>query len=201
MCNSLITFDPNIWGTVSDWCIAVVTFGTGFLIWKTLKSQTDTLKLQQTLNDYERIRLKKEIQPFFTHGINSHIKNIQNNYIILLDVFLTNRGEFEAINVIIDYEKTPYQIDNSNFKPHGILPFKHNQVLRNGIINFAMECNVPKPIEGEDVGIILCSLVMRIEFSDLQGNRYVQYLQYIQQDEFIEAASFGLSNPKPLINK
>lgn len=196
-------FNPEVWGTVSDWFMVTITALTGYGVYKTLKSQSKTLKLQaktfqlqQVINENERIRLKKEIQPFFGLGIVSHSSSTKTNNRILLDIFLTNRGDFEAMDVIIDFQETPYPRENINFKLLGTLPLKHKLICKNGIINFAMECNTP--IKDEDEFDVLYSLLMHIDYSDLKGDRYRQILYYSQYDDNHEASNYSLSIPQSL---
>lgn len=55
----LIYFDYNIWGTVSDWLMVAVTGGTGFLIYKTLRSQKD---VQAACKMYGRANVERWIE-------------------------------------------------------------------------------------------------------------------------------------------
>lgn len=59
--NNLCYFDPNVWGTVSDWAIFIVTATTGLLVWWTLKSQTAVQNYQ--LEDLKLERRRFSINP------------------------------------------------------------------------------------------------------------------------------------------
>lgn len=52
----MITFNPDIWGTVSDWAMVLVTALTFYFIYRTFKQQ-------QALLGFERIKLKISIKP------------------------------------------------------------------------------------------------------------------------------------------
>jgi len=56
--NNFGPFQSEVWGNVSDWLVFFATVGTGLLIWRTLNSQ---LKIQE----FENIRLKRELLPKF----------------------------------------------------------------------------------------------------------------------------------------
>lgn len=56
--NNFSPFQSEVWGNVSDWLILFATAVTGLLIWRTLNSQ---LKIQE----FEKIRLKRELLPKF----------------------------------------------------------------------------------------------------------------------------------------
>ena len=55
----MIYFEPEIWGTVSDWVMITVTFATAFLLLLTLKSQKE---VQRTQNELFRIEKRGYIR-------------------------------------------------------------------------------------------------------------------------------------------
>lgn len=65
--NYLITEDkklsPEIWGTVSDWFMVLVTLVTAVFLYKTLKSQMDVQKQQSILANIEIKRFRKTVLP------------------------------------------------------------------------------------------------------------------------------------------
>ncbi len=59
-----MSFDPEIWGTVSDWVMILVTSITGVLLYLTLTAQSKITKIEQ-------YRHKLNIQPSFSARIAS----------------------------------------------------------------------------------------------------------------------------------
>jgi hypothetical protein len=58
-----IYFDPDIWGTVSDWFMVIVTIVTAFYLYKTLQSQKNVQETQNKLFEIETIRFRESIKP------------------------------------------------------------------------------------------------------------------------------------------
>jgi hypothetical protein len=56
-------FDPNVWGTVSDWTIAAITLITAYYLYKTLKSQNDVQRMQAKLLEIESVKFAESIKP------------------------------------------------------------------------------------------------------------------------------------------
>ncbi|GEC72844.1 hypothetical protein SAMN05443543_10698 [Flavobacterium flevense] len=59
-----MSFDPEIWGTVSDWVMIFVTAATGLLLYLTLTAQLRITKIEQ-------YRHKLNIQPYFSARIDN----------------------------------------------------------------------------------------------------------------------------------
>lgn len=59
-----MSFDPEIWGTVSDWVMILVTVATGLLLYLTLTAQLRVTKIEQ-------YKHKLNIQPSFSARIES----------------------------------------------------------------------------------------------------------------------------------
>lgn len=58
-------FVAEIWGTVSDWYMVIVTMITAIFLYKTLKSQKDVQESQKILQEIEVKRFRKTIEPNF----------------------------------------------------------------------------------------------------------------------------------------
>lgn len=69
---NFVAFNADVWGTVSDWIIVIVTSSTAIYLVKTFKSQKTIEDLQQELNKYESIRITSEMQPLFSVQLTSH---------------------------------------------------------------------------------------------------------------------------------
>ncbi len=59
-------FNPEIWGTVSDWMIIFITLVTAVFLYKTLRSQQGTQELQANLLKIELQREKTRVMPVFS---------------------------------------------------------------------------------------------------------------------------------------
>ncbi|HVW97057.1 MAG TPA: hypothetical protein VHA56_13890 [Mucilaginibacter sp.] len=63
MNNSHLVFPAEVWGTVSDWVMIVVTTITAYFLYKTLRSQKDVQKAQNKLLQIEQVRLREDYKP------------------------------------------------------------------------------------------------------------------------------------------
>jgi len=57
---SFICFDPTVWGTVSDWIVAMATIFSLFFLIMTLRSQISVQKMQIKLLNIENARFLKD---------------------------------------------------------------------------------------------------------------------------------------------
>lgn len=54
-------FNAEVWGTVSDWVMIFVTAGTAYLLWRTFRSQNDSIDIQnRTLMGQQEFNLLQE---------------------------------------------------------------------------------------------------------------------------------------------
>lgn len=60
---NMLQFDPEIWGTVSDWLMVAVTMLTAYYLYKTLKSQKEVQITQNKLFEIESVRFRESIKP------------------------------------------------------------------------------------------------------------------------------------------
>lgn len=56
-------FLAEVWGTVSDWIMIMVTSVTAYFLYKTLRSQKDVQQAQNKLLKIEQIRLREDFKP------------------------------------------------------------------------------------------------------------------------------------------
>lgn len=66
--NSFGPFQSDVWGTVSDWVMILVTIVTAYFLYKTLQSQKDVQGTQNKLLQIEQIRLKTDVKPFLRYS-------------------------------------------------------------------------------------------------------------------------------------
>ena len=60
--NSFGPFDSDVWGTVSDWVMVIVTALTALFIFKTFRAQLKVNKDQAELLNIERIKLREQFK-------------------------------------------------------------------------------------------------------------------------------------------
>jgi len=63
--SNIFPFHADTWGTVSDWAAVIVYGVTGYLIFRTLKSQLKVQELQQKYTQIETYNHIQNIQPIF----------------------------------------------------------------------------------------------------------------------------------------
>jgi len=63
--NNFGPFSSDVWGTVSDWAMVIVTGSTLFYIIRTFKSQYEVQKLQQQSTNIENEKFRIHITPVF----------------------------------------------------------------------------------------------------------------------------------------
>lgn len=69
--NNFGPFDSDVWGTVSDWFVAIVTAVSIYFLRRTLNSQNETQKLQSSVTNLEFQRYRQSIMPKWGLLINS----------------------------------------------------------------------------------------------------------------------------------
>lgn len=63
--HNIFFFSAEIWGTVSDWVMIVVTGISLYFLWKTLQSQLEVQSTQTSLAEYEKYKFLLLIKPTF----------------------------------------------------------------------------------------------------------------------------------------
>lgn len=80
-------FNADVFGTVSDWAMVLVTAVTAHYLWKTLKSQTKVQEMQQGLFDIEEYKFFQSIKPDFPYVFKwKHRQNQTGNKDLLVDL-------------------------------------------------------------------------------------------------------------------
>jgi len=158
--------NADVWGTVSDWTIVIVTIFSGALIWNTLKAQIDSNKISQ--NNY-----RLSIFPNFT--ISEEIyKDSDGNY------FTVTLNNNKALNFIL-YEDTSL---NRFINTKKIIPILHLNV-GNAVKIYCNSNEIPK-INGA-----LQTNFITFSFEDITGNKYEQNIFIHHSHD-----SLALSTPK-----
>ncbi|HEY4323107.1 MAG TPA: hypothetical protein VGN20_03955 [Mucilaginibacter sp.] len=60
--NSFVPFESDVWGTVSDWAMVIVTGITAIFIYRTFRAQLKVTKDQTELLKIEQIRLREQFR-------------------------------------------------------------------------------------------------------------------------------------------
>ena len=101
---TLTYFDPDIWGTVSDWFMVIITAITAFYLYKTLQSQKTVQETQNKLFEIETIRFRESIKPvfkFFVPHIDDRITATEENETIHT-IAIENQTDSTALEISID---------------------------------------------------------------------------------------------------
>ena len=97
-----LLFTPDIWGTVSDWTMVIVTSATAILLLMTLKPQRDVQRTQYELFRIENIRFKESIKPILKYS------GCQNQ-------FKSNNGKENIFTIEVINETTSAALKISRF--------------------------------------------------------------------------------------
>ena len=164
--NKFGPFQAEVWGTVSDWFIVVITIITGIFIWRTLKSQITTQQFQGILTEIEKQRHRVEILPQFKlsvkHGkIDTSTKvNFEINDIVI--TLTLNNNVAKDVRVVINADSN-WTFEKKDY---------YNNMLNGGsTINFRCSHRMPFFVFGSSV----VYLPLTVYYSDITGiNKYEQ---------------------------
>jgi len=97
-------FIPDVWGTVSDWVMVIVTIVTAIYLIKTFKSQKRVQEIQQKQFDLERARFAEGYKPIFEYlNVPKKESSIRSNLKKIIKV--KNLSKHLAKNVFISVKK------------------------------------------------------------------------------------------------
>jgi hypothetical protein len=173
-------FYADVWGTVTDWLMLVVTALTGYLVWQTLKSQLIVLRLQQGININDEIRLQKDISPKFRLSATNSINETDEGFRTFSFILLTNIANYEAKDIKVDFQKER-PLTFGKWESPMKMPILVNTLMPNQSIHFTIVCekktnDVPfSEISAADSFLLVA---LDIYFSDLKDTRYKQELHY-----------------------
>lgn len=158
------TFDPDVWGTVSDWAMVIVTGGTLYYLYQTLQSQIAVQKEQQLISKIESYRQREAILPKFMPDFEKPIVYIENGDIVtdvICKVYPSKRVKNVKLyyiqakdNIRHDVSSTEYIINGTHYK----ISFK-----------FRLGQNVPRNVFNSTIDIF-------IEYNDDMKNPYIQQI-------------------------
>jgi hypothetical protein len=181
--NNFGPFNSDVWGTVSDWIMVLVTAITLYFLWRTLVSQQKALlsqlevqKLQQQTTLIEQERFRLEVQPNFTMFISKkeiRIKDDQIEIILILDTQLL-QAECRKLQVTNSSLFGELFLDHVLPNDNELVPIEAHRLLM-----VCLKC------EKEMFDLTGMNLSSEFHFEDTIGNKYRQtialYLTYTEE--------------------
>jgi len=155
-------FDVEIWGTVSDWIMLLITLVTAYFLYKTLESQKEVQKIQIDLYKIENIRFKESIKPLLNFSIKKGKTKMENRSFFLLEI--KNDSEGIALEFKIHFPETKnlklhdYKIEKSHLKK-GDEPFTVYYYILDNLL-------------------FLNEITVEAEYEDISGTKYKQVINY-----------------------
>lgn len=101
---TFLYFDPNVWGTVSDWCMIVVTIMTAIYLYKTLQSQQEVQRIQNELYKIESIKFNESIKPILKYNLIQGRTMMENQSFFIIDII--NESNSSALKITIESSET-----------------------------------------------------------------------------------------------
>lgn len=112
-----ITFNPDVWGTVTDWLMSIVTIITAYYLYQTLKSQNDANEQQKKDLKIERFENK------FYKLLDLHKANVDEASIGGLngrETFVHRFYELSSSKLIVDFNVSVVKSTNKDFDENQI---------------------------------------------------------------------------------
>lgn len=169
-------YNPDLYGSLTDWLMLAVTIVTARYLWLTLQSQSMVQKLQQQTTNIENERFRLEVQPNFSMSITkNNIKIVDDNVEIalILDCQLL---QADCRNLTVKNSSMFGEITLSHFLP------SENEVVGVEAHRLNMVCLTCKKTMFDLTGM---NIFTQFKFSDVIGNKYSQsiilYLTYTEQ--------------------
>lgn len=158
----MIYFDPNIWGTVSDWFMAIVTTVTAYYLYKTLQSQKEVQITQNKLFEIESIRFRESIKPSLKYSISKEIITLdQKKDSKIFTVEIVNETNNTALEISVEHR------EEKNIKRVSFAPIKQRHLKINDepyLIHFLIE----------DFTKNLNYILFTLNYKDISGAKYKQ---------------------------
>ena len=192
--NSFGPFSAEVWGTVSEWVVAIVTGGTAWLLYQTFKSQISVQRNQQRITDIEGERFRIEYKPILLidfKSVKNTLSNVNMQSFLHLSLSIT-KNDCKNLNIIIQQNITSvYKTTLTKGYEEVKLPIEYVYNLE----TFNLYFNVSSiaaifPYEGGRVWFF-------IEFDDIIGNKYIQEFMFIFIDDLIQSI---IKEPKRVLN-
>jgi hypothetical protein len=105
-------FDVQVGGTVSDWCMVIVTAITAYYLYQTLKSQKEVQATQAKLYEIESLRFRESIKPQIQYSLHESFGNIDKEDKEILTIEASNTNGNLALSI-----RPIYVHENESAKP------------------------------------------------------------------------------------
>ncbi|UCS95419.1 hypothetical protein KZP23_10585 [Echinicola marina] len=170
-------FSPDIWGTVSDWAMVVVTSLTAIFLILTFREQ-------QRITSIENYKHVQNIKPYFELkpkllGIKQEGENGEFSAVVTFDYYVRNSDAYDVeFNMSrklypkdVGIEWPTYSNSILHKDKNATFPFMHLFSVGESKI-FDIKNNTLKTKHDY-------TLTADISFSDIEGNRYGQHISYV----------------------
>lgn len=159
------SFDPEVWGTVSDWAILLATLITARYLWKTLQSQIEIQKLQLKVTRIENDKYMKEHTPSFVFDLVSRKLTPQENHMDAWFIINCKLSNNLCNNANFSILSTSSEVD-SNYGTH-----KWFDVIQEGD---TIELRITTRTKMNTFDQSGANFNIVIEFTDPAKNTYIQ---------------------------
>lgn len=181
-------FNPEEFGTVSDWVMVIVTLVTAVFLYQTLRSQMTVQRDQNRISKIEELKYIREIRPTISF-IQSHRKIWKN----LVNDHIDNKLLAIDLTVTITTDKTcrlSYHVFTKTKSYKNSLPRLYN-VSENSTnsISFSLRLDVK---EYNDNKPDIENLMFKVKYYDSDGNEYLR--TYEMSFSYIGGAEYVLLN-------
>lgn len=155
---------PEIWGTVSDWVMILVTSITALFLFRTLKSQREVQKTQNELFRIENIRFKESIKPSlkYTASTDKMIPGDTDKKILTIEVINETNGMALNISRIVSQNEQTSQI----FIPTGLSDKRNHLKQGDNPLLFHFLIGSGSPASGW--------VSFALNYQDISGTKYKQ---------------------------
>lgn len=156
-------FDVDIWGTVSDWLMVLVTTITAYYLYKTLQSQKDVQDIQAKLYEIETIRFRESIKPSFKFSIEKGTPKEGEN-ISFFVIQISNESNNLALSITIN------SVDTKDIKRQFLFG-KPKDFLKSG----DEPINIYYTLENNSK--ITNVVIFELDYEDISGVKYKQSVE------------------------
>jgi len=170
----MITFDPNVWGTIADWFMAGVTTITAYYLYQTLNSQKEVQETQNKMFQIESLKFKESVKPLFSYKISTENFLTDPKYHKIITIEISNESNSMAKEIKINFE------ERQNIKrimvPKNYLPSPLKTLNKNEkpyLLHFLI---VEAPISVEFIKF-------EVTYQDISTNKYCQNVVCIYEEE------------------
>lgn len=154
-------FNPNIWGTVSDWSMVIITSVTAYYLYRTLQSQKEVQTTQSKLFEIESIRFRESIKPILKFSISNEVitpEEKKNSRIYTIEI--KNETHNNALDISVDHREGDNVKRVAFERPQSHLKNDDKPYLVHFLI--------------EDFTKSLNYIIFTVNYNDVSGTRYRQ---------------------------